>query len=58
MLRKERTLRISEQDTEENTLGQEEVIGDWRKLYTDELHNLYSSQNNIRIKLRRGMDGL
>jgi hypothetical protein len=31
-----------------------EVTGDWRKLHNEELHNLYSSPNIIRmIKLRR-----
>jgi hypothetical protein len=27
-----------------------EIIGGWRKLHDDELHNLYSSPNIIRIK--------
>jgi hypothetical protein len=32
----------------------DEVTGEWRKLYNEELHNLYSSQNIIRqIKSRR-----
>jgi hypothetical protein len=32
----------------------DEVTGGWRKLYNDELHNLYSSPNIIRkIKSRR-----
>jgi hypothetical protein len=32
----------------------DEVTGDWRKLHNQELHNLYSSPNIIRmIKLRR-----
>jgi hypothetical protein len=31
-----------------------EVMGDWRKLHNEELHNLYSSPNIIRmIKSRR-----
>jgi hypothetical protein len=31
----------------------DEVTGEWRKLYNEELHNLYSSPNTIRqIKLR------
>jgi hypothetical protein len=31
-----------------------EVMGDWRKLYNEELHNLYSLPNIIRmIKSRR-----
>jgi hypothetical protein len=32
----------------------DEVTGGWRKLYNEELHNLYSSPNTIRmIKSRR-----
>jgi hypothetical protein len=32
----------------------QEIIGDWRKLHNDKLHNLHSSLNIIRmIKLRR-----
>jgi hypothetical protein len=32
----------------------DEVTGDWRKLHNEELHNLYSSPNIIRVlKLRR-----
>jgi hypothetical protein len=35
-------------------LKREEVTGDWRKLHNEELHNLYSSPNIIRmIKSRR-----
>jgi hypothetical protein len=26
----------------------DEVTGEWRKLHSEELHNLYSSPNNIR----------
>jgi hypothetical protein len=26
----------------------DEVTGEWRKLHNEELHNLYSSSNNIR----------
>jgi hypothetical protein len=28
----------------------DEIIGGWRKLHDDELHNLYSSPNIIRMK--------
>jgi hypothetical protein len=32
----------------------DEVTGEWRKLHSEELHNLYSSANTIRqIKSRR-----
>jgi hypothetical protein len=34
--------------------NRDEVTGDWRKLHNEELHNLYSSSNIIRmIKSRR-----
>jgi hypothetical protein len=37
----------------------EEVVGSWRRLHNEKLHNLYASQNFIRlIKLRRmGWEG-
>jgi hypothetical protein len=31
------------------------VVGDWRKLHNEELHNLYSSPNTIRMIKSRGM---
>jgi hypothetical protein len=35
-------------------LKKDEVTGEWRKMHTGELHNLYSSPDNIRqIKSRR-----
>jgi hypothetical protein len=35
-------------------LKRDEVTGEWRKLHNEELHNLFSSPNNIRkIKSRR-----
>jgi hypothetical protein len=33
----------------------DEVIGDWRKLQNDELHNMYSSPNIIIMKKSRNM---
>jgi hypothetical protein len=33
----------------------DKVMGDWRKLRNEELHNLYSSANIIRMIKSRGM---
>jgi hypothetical protein len=33
----------------------DEVIGGWRKLHNEELHNLYSSPNKIRMMKTRRM---
>jgi hypothetical protein len=33
----------------------DEVTGDWRKLYNEELHNLYYSPNVIRLIKSMGM---
>jgi hypothetical protein len=33
----------------------DEVIGGWRKLHSEELHNLYCSPSIIRITKSRGM---
>jgi hypothetical protein len=33
----------------------DEVTGEWRKLHNEELHILYSSQNNIRQIISRGV---
>jgi hypothetical protein len=47
---------VLEQSAEERIFGpkRDEVTGDWRKLHNEELHNLYFSQNIIRmIKSRR-----
>jgi hypothetical protein len=36
----------------------DEVTGEWRKLHTEELHNLYSSPDNIRqVKSKRNEGG-
>jgi hypothetical protein len=32
----------------------DEVTGDWRKLHNEELHNLFSSPNIIRMTSQRG----
>jgi hypothetical protein len=36
-------------------LKREEVAGDWRKLQNEEIHNLYSSPNIIRMFKSRRM---
>jgi hypothetical protein len=35
--------------------GRDEVTGEWRKLHDEELHNLYSSLNIIRMMTSRRM---
>jgi hypothetical protein len=32
-----------------------EEDGSWRKLHNDDLHNMYSSPNNVRVIKSRGM---
>jgi hypothetical protein len=54
-LREEHRLRVSENRVLRRIFGPErEEDGSWRKLHNDELHNLYSSPNIVRvIKSRR-----
>jgi hypothetical protein len=54
-LREEHRLRVSENRVLSKILGpKREEDGSWRKLHNDELHNLYSSPNIVRvIKSRR-----
>jgi hypothetical protein len=55
-LREENRLRVFENRVLRRTFGRkrDEVTGGWRKLHNQELHNLYSSPNIIRmIKSRR-----
>jgi hypothetical protein len=55
-LREEHRLRVFEDRVLSRIFGpkRDEVTGDWRELQNEELHNLYSSLNIIRmIKLRR-----
>jgi hypothetical protein len=51
-LRKEHWLRVFENRVLRRIFGpkRDEVAGGWRKLQNEELHNLYSSPNIIRIK--------
>jgi hypothetical protein len=55
-LREEHRLRVIENRVLRRIFGpkRDHVMGDWRKLHNEELHNLYSSPNIIRmIKSRR-----
>jgi hypothetical protein len=54
-LREERRLRVFEKRVLRRIFGpKREEDGSWRKLHNDELHNLYSSPNIVRvIKSRR-----
>jgi hypothetical protein len=55
-LREEHRLRVFENRVLRSIFGprRDEVTGNWRKLHNEELHNLYSSPNIIRmIKSRR-----
>ena len=50
-LREERRLRVYENKVVRRILGRrrEEVTGEWRKLHNEELNNLYSSPNIVRV---------
>jgi hypothetical protein len=50
-LRKERRLRVFENRVPRRIFGpkRDEVTGEWRKLHNEELHDLYSSSNIIRV---------
>jgi hypothetical protein len=55
-LREEHRLRVFENRVLRRIFGpkRDHATGDWRKLHNEELHNLYSSPNIIRmIKLKR-----
>jgi hypothetical protein len=54
-LREEHRLRVFENTVLRKIFGpKREEDGSWRKLHNDELHNLYSSPNIVRvIKSRR-----
>jgi hypothetical protein len=56
-LREEHRLSVFENRVLRRILGvkRDEVIGGWRKLYNEELHNLYSSPSKIRIIKSRMM---
>jgi hypothetical protein len=56
MLREEHRLRVFENSVLRRIFGpkRDEVMGEWRKLHSEELNNLYSSPDIIRkIKSRQ-----
>jgi hypothetical protein len=56
-LREEHRLRVFENRVLRRIFGpkRDEVTGDWIKLHNEELHNLYSSPNIIRMMKSRRM---
>jgi hypothetical protein len=57
ILREEHRLRVFENRVLRRIFGpkRDEVTGGWRKLHTEELHNLYSSPSIIRMMKSRRM---
>jgi hypothetical protein len=58
LLREEHRLRVFENRVLRRIFGpkRDEVTGGWRKLHNEELHNLYSSPNIIRMIKEGEMD--
>jgi hypothetical protein len=58
-LRKKHRLRVFVNSVLKNIFGlkRDEAIGDWRKLHNEELRNLYSSPNIIRMIKSKRMRG-
>jgi hypothetical protein len=50
-LREKRRLRVFENRVLRRVFGpkRDEVTGEWRKLHNEELNNLYSSPNTVRV---------
>jgi hypothetical protein len=46
---------VSEDSLEQCRSKREEVAGDWTRLHSEELHNLYASQNISRVTKSRRM---
>jgi hypothetical protein len=57
ILREEYRLRVSENRVLRRIIGlkRDEVMGGWRKLHNEELHNLFSSPSIIRMTKSRRM---
>ena len=57
MLREELSLRVFEKEVLRKILGpvRDEVAGDWGRLRTEELYNMYSSPNISRVIKSRVM---
>jgi hypothetical protein len=57
ILREESKLRVSENRVLRRIFGpkRNEVTGEWRKLHHEELNNLYSSPNMVRVIKSRGI---
>ena len=58
-LREERRLRVFENRVLRRVFGpkRDEVTGEWRKLHNEELRDLYSLPNIVRVEKSRRMDG-
>jgi len=56
-VRKERRLRVFENRVLRGIFGpkRDEVTGEWRRLHNEELNDLYSSSNNVRVNKSRRM---
>ena len=58
-MREERKLRVFDNMMLRRIFGprRDEVTGDWRRLHNEELNDLYSSSNIVRVIKSRRMSG-